>query len=214
MAKNRGRTRRERKSSGSRNEKLANYFIVTDAEKTEKNYIEGLKKSLPIDKQERITIKIRTGIKSYKIVEYCEKEMNANPVYSETWIVIDRDEVTGFDEIVRRAEKRGIKVAWSNPCIETWFSAYLGNIVTDSKSKNCIKSFEKIHKKHIGCKYEKKDEKIYEKLIKYGDEEKAIERAERMYTKFKEDNKKLPTEMYPCTMLHKLVYDIKRRANE
>ncbi len=33
------------------------------------------------------------------------------------WIVFDCDEIKDFDEIVREAEKKGIGVGWSNPCI-------------------------------------------------------------------------------------------------
>lgn len=34
------------------------------------------------------------------------------------WIVFDRDQVQGFDEIIAKAEREGIQVGWSNPCFE------------------------------------------------------------------------------------------------
>ena len=48
--------------------------------------------------------------------------------YRIPWIVFDRDQVQGFDEIIAKAEREGIQVGWSNPCFEIdvcifWFHA-------------------------------------------------------------------------------------------
>lgn len=97
--------------------KLGNYIIFTDTEKTEKNYFEGLSKSIPLDMQDNIKIKVFHS-KTIDLVEECKNRASLEPQYSEPWIVLDRDLVPKFDELIEIATVEGIKVGWSNPCIE------------------------------------------------------------------------------------------------
>ena len=41
--------------------------------------------------------------------------------YDQIWCVFDRDEHPNFESAVNLAERHGIRVAVSNPCIELWF---------------------------------------------------------------------------------------------
>ena len=83
---------------------LGYYIIVTDAAKTEKYYFEGLRNSLPPDLARKLTIKVHAGIVPGELVSYCLKQVAINPQYAEPWLVIDRDEVAGFDDLIAEAE--------------------------------------------------------------------------------------------------------------
>ena len=54
--------------------------------------------------------------------------------YCISWIVFGRDQVQGFDEIIKEAEDKGIQVDWLNPCFEIWMYAYFGSrpVIQDS----------------------------------------------------------------------------------
>ena len=41
-------------------------------------------------------------------------------MYSQVWVVFDKDDFDDFDEAVALAEKYGFKVAWSNQSFEYW----------------------------------------------------------------------------------------------
>lgn len=51
------------------NWRLGNYLIITDAKKTEKLYMEGLKDSLPKSIRNQLQIKVVTNISTDKLVE-------------------------------------------------------------------------------------------------------------------------------------------------
>ena len=60
------------------------------------------------------------------------------------WIVFDRDQVIGFDEIISEAEKKGIQVGWSNPCFEIWMYAYFGAMPAIQDSWTCCSDVGRI----------------------------------------------------------------------
>ena len=159
---------------------LGYYFIVTDTKETEKNYIDGLKKSIPKELQGRLSIKV-IETKTNNLVEKAIELASINPQYGEIWILFDRDEVERFDDIIKLAEEKGINVGWTNPCIEEWFCAYFGKMPTYQDSVSCCKGFEKIYQKNVDQKYVKSDVNIYEKLNRYGDEKNAIKTAQKKY---------------------------------
>ena len=113
---NEGRKKRG-ENSRHRSELLGYYLIVTDAEETEKNYFTGLRDSLPSDVRPKIRLKIISRVKTDKLVEVVENERAQIAQYTDAWIVLDRDKVVPFDNIIEQAEKRDIHVGWSNPCI-------------------------------------------------------------------------------------------------
>lgn len=127
------------------------------------------------------------------------------------WIVFDRDQVKDFDEIIRLAEKNDINAGWSNPCFEIWMYAYFGEMPAIRESYTCCNRFAEKFEKVAGQKYLKKDRDIYRKMLRYGDEEKAIEAAKRCYKKCLEDGKKKPSEMWPVSMVYRLVGEIQRK---
>ena len=190
---------------------LGYYFVVTDAKATEKNYLQGLKNSLPEEMQKRVVIRISQAQTKY-LVDSCISQAALQPQYSEPWIVFDRDQVSNFDTIVREAQNHGINVGWSNPCIEIWFDAYFGQMHGYQESKQCWLRFAETYNRVTGLEYNKSDEHIYEIMNKYGDEEKAIEIAQLRINSYLDSGIYNPSDMCPGTTLFLLVKDIKKRV--
>lgn len=108
--------RRKREERSQRKPELGYYYIVTDTKETEKNYMEGLRKSIPAALQGKIVIKV-VEKPTKELVDEAERLAALNPQYSEPWILFDRDEVKDFDAIIALAESKDIHVGWTNPCI-------------------------------------------------------------------------------------------------
>lgn len=190
---------------------LGYYFIVTDTEETEQNYMYGLRDYIPKELQGKLVIKV-VKTKSNNLVNEARNLASVSPQYGEIWIVFDRDKVKNFDEIICQAEDKGVKVGWTNPCIEEWFNAYFGAMPTYNDSVACCNGFAQTFKRITAQEYVKSAKDIYEKLIRYGDEEQAIKLADQKYNEHISNGNEKPTEMCPCTTLHCLVREIKTKT--
>ena len=215
MAKNnRVGKRKSRRQVEEVEPKLGHYSIVTDTEETEKNYFYGLRDSLPVDLQRNIVIKVSPKVLTHKLVKKCLEISRYNPSYSEPWIIFDRDEVKDFDKIIDDAERNGINVGWSNPCFEVWLSSYFGNIPYTDTSVKCCNEFSNIYKKKTNIDYKKSNENLYRNLIKFGNEDKAIERSKNKRKNFERDGINKPSEMFPCTTVDALVEEIRNKIEK
>lgn len=204
-----GKRRDRNQRVGIRVPELGYYLIVTD---TEENYFEGLRDSIPEELKDCLVIKVekaRTAELVKRVLELTEKESQ----YRIPWIVFDRDQVENFDEIIQAAEKNGIGAGWSNPCFEIWMYAYFGEMPAMQESDICCDRFAERYEKVTG-QYFKKDKDIYRKLVQYGDEEKAVQIAERCYKKCVDDGKATPSEMWPACMVQRLVEEIQEKVRK
>ena len=202
--------RKTRDSFPKRTPDLGHYFIVTDTEETEENYLYGLRDSLPLELRSRIVIQV-SQVPTNRLVRECLEKAALDPQYAQPWIVFDRDRVKNFDKIISQAETFGIHIGWSNPCIEIWFDAYFGKIHSYSDSVTCCRKFADTFKTKTEQEYKKSNRQIYALLCQYGDETKAIQIAEHRLTACLLNNTK-PSEMVPCTTLHRLVGEIRQKA--
>lgn len=192
---------------------LGYYFIVTDTKETEQNYMYGLRDSIPEELQGKLVIKV-IKTKTKDLVDEAINLASLNPQYGETWIIFDRDQVQKFDEIIYQANQKGIKVGWTNPCIEAWFSAYFGSMPTYQDSVSCCAGFGKTFEQASGQKYIKSDRDIYQKLNRFGDETTAIDLAQRKFEEHRANCKDKPSEMCPCTTVHWLVGEVKSKIEK
>lgn len=204
MSRNPRLNKRVKRTTGTRSSKLEHYIILTDAEKTECNYINGLKENLSEELRDKIEIKVINKIRPQNIVNRAVEEKNKKNNFSNVWIIIDRDEVAKFDELLNNARKNDIKVAWSNPCIELWFSAYFGDMKYTDTSEKCIEKFEKLLEKVSKNKYKKNNQEIYGLLIKHGNEEEAIKLAKVKMREYFAENAKA-SGYNPGSTVYKLV---------
>ena len=196
---------------GTRIPELGYYLIVTDTEETEKNYFEGLRDSIPVELKDHLVIKVERA-KTAELVKRAMELNDAESQYRIPWIVFDRDQVKDFDEIIRLAEGNDINAGWSNPCFEIWMFAYFGEMPAIKESYICCERFAEKFEKVTRKKYSKNDRDIYRKLVQHGDEEKAIQIAKRYYKKCIEDGKMKPSEMWPASIVQRLVEEIRRKV--
>ena len=82
------------------------------------------------------------------------------------------------------------------------------------ESWTCCSEFGKVYESRTGQKYSKADSNIYRRICKNGNEEKAIRIAQQKFEQCKREGKVKPSEMWPCTTVHELVGEIKRKINK
>ena len=193
--------------------KLGYYFIVTDTKETEQNYMHGLRDSIPQELRGNLVINV-IKTKTKNLVEEAQNLASLNPQYGEIWIIFDRDQVQGFDDIISEALSKGINVGWTNPCIEEWFSAYFGTMPTYNNSVACCEGFEQIFERIAQQKYIKSDPAIYAKLNRFGNEKEAIQLATQKMHEHEMNCKGKPSEMCPGTTVHLLVDEIKSKIEK
>lgn len=220
---NRKGQRKTRDQARFRIPKLKYYLVFTDTDETEKNYLEGLRNEIPNDLRRNLVIKIMPKEKTEDLVNKCLSVLSKDSQLREPWIVLDYDNRQDFDAIVELAEKNGIFVAWSNPCIETWFLAYFGKIPTIHESQQYCKHFCEVFKEKLNLtspkskKFTKSDYKndreIYTKLKKFGDEENAFKVVENKRKEHERNKIKKASEKCPCTQIDQLVKEIRRRID-
>lgn len=190
---------------------LGYYLIVTDTEATERCFFTGLHQAMPKDVRNKLVIKV-IETKTRTMIDKCMELMAYEAQYRIPWIVFDRDQVQGFDDIIAEAVNKGIHVGWSNPCFEIWMSAYFGSMPAIKDSWTCCSDFGRVYENKTGRKYSKADEQMYGKLSKAGDEEKAIKIAQHKLEQCIREGKTKPSEMCPCTTVHELVGEIKGKV--
>lgn len=203
--------RKPREAFRTRVPDLGYYFIVTDTEETEANYMYGLRDSLPKEFQGRIVIKVSKA-KTQELVKTCRDQAALEPQYGQPWIVFDRDRVVNFDAIIEQAIREGVNVGWSNPCIEIWFDSYFGKMHSYNDSVTCCRKFGETFKQRTGQEYHKDSRQIYAVLNRFGDEVKAIQIAESRLQGHLKDGIDRPSEMCPCTTVHTLVNEIQQKT--
>lgn len=96
---------------------LGYYLIVTDTEATECCFFTGLHQALPEDVRNKLVIKV-VETKTRTMIDKCLELTAYDAQYRIPWIVFDRDQVQGFDEIIKEAEDKGVQAGWSNPCLK------------------------------------------------------------------------------------------------
>lgn len=192
---------------------LGYYLIVTDTQGTERCFFNGLQNSLPTETQGKLVIRV-VETKTREMIEKCMELTAYEAQYRMPWIVFDRDQVKDFNEIIREAKEKGIGVGWSNPCFEIWMYAYFGSMPAIHESWTCCTEFGKVYENKIGKKYSKTDASMYSKLCKNGNEEKAIKIATQKLEQCIREGKTKPSEMCPCTTVHKLVDEIQSKIRK
>jgi hypothetical protein len=190
---------------------LEYHLIICEGTQTEPNYFKALKEIITGKDQEKISIKvIGKGRGTNNLLKEAIKEVEKSTNYiSNVWLIYDKDEFTdeSFNEVVEQCKQLNkendviYNPIWSNESIETWILLHFIKFDTKMGRKDCIKKInENFAKNNLG-KYQKNDIKIYDKLKPYQSE--AIRNAKWLEKKYGETI--LPSEMNPCTKVHKLV---------
>lgn len=213
--------RRARKESKRRVEfksKRKFYLIVCEGEKTEPNYFESLKSSLPKGVLELTHIDIDgTGRNTMSIIQeaiklrkkYKEKYLRK---IDKVWAVFDKDSFpdSNFNNAINKGEnsKPKINCAWTNEAFELWYLLHFNYYNTAIPREQYQKLIEKEINNASGktdFKYEKNSTFMFELLNRYGCQARAIQNAmklENLYTdtSYAKHN--------PCTRVHILIKEL------
>ncbi|MCC6520852.1 RloB domain-containing protein [Candidatus Nomurabacteria bacterium] len=174
--------------------------VFTEGTKTEPNYFNSIRNELRLNE---IEIKV-DGLKrsTTSLVEWVierKNELSRTDEDTEWWVVFDRDDHTGFNQAIQKAEVEGINVAYSNECFELWFILHFEFLNT---AIGRTKYYEKLTEL-LSQKYDKSTSDIYD-LIK-DRESIAIRNAKNLEKMHSDAGIASCEKMDPSTSVYKLV---------
>lgn len=194
----------------------ANYLIVCEGKKTEPNYFNGLKKRINEKYGSKVDVLIPnieikgTGENTTALVKHTERYVNqSNKRYGQVWVVFDKDDYSDdqFDKAIRICD---YNVAWSNPNFELWLLSHLKKVNKYISKGDILKELDKEFQKNGLGKYEKNDDKIFDKLTKDNGLDKAIQNCESMELLNKDGQ---ASKRNPMTKVYKVVEGLKEYLN-
>jgi hypothetical protein len=157
--------------------------VPQKAESKEERYkINALHKMIDSDEMEEIPLGLESAgtlkvfvlyPKLQEVLDKCsvffiDELTDYDAQYRIPWIVFDRDQVQGFDEIIEEAASKGIQVGWSNSCFEIWMYVYFGSMPTIQDSWTCYSEFGRVYETKTGQKYSKTMENCVKPGMKKG----------------------------------------------
>lgn len=185
-------------------------LIVSEGIKTEVTYFTSIKESIQerykdnliVDKIDIFTKGAGRG--TMEVVQYALKSKNRH-TYSDVWVVIDKDEFVDFDEAIKKAEKEGLSVAWSNQSFELWYLLHFQNVSAAMINTTLVERLTTHQQRLRGNndKYLKSSPILYEDIKE--NMPKAIERSEQLLNRHFDDGIILPSKMNPATTVHHLM---------
>ena len=195
---------KKRKSSGqgyqprrvNTREPLPRFLIVCEGEKTEPAYFDGFR--VP-----SVTIEIvGLGKDPLTLVERAIDRRSKDP-YDQVWCVFDRDEVPAerFNQALLLAQRRQIKVAYSNQAFELWYLLHFHYCDVAQARHDYGNGLSR----QLGRVYQKNDPALYRELLPRQDV--AIRHAERLLAEYNPAN---PAADDPSTTVHLLVQELNR----
>lgn len=199
-----------------RTPKPNSFLIVSEGEKTEPLYFDGLanyinqKYGNSVDVEKPIITTKGEGKCTVSLVEATAKIVSRAPImYSQVWVVFDKDDFYDFDKAIELAQANGYKVAWSNQSFEYWI--YLHFNYSDSalhRDDWCYKLSQLFKARGINKNgYQKNDPNVFDVAITQGSLNFAINNATRIEKVYNTSQK--PSQCDPCTKVHHLILELK-----
>lgn len=205
---------KERKKE-QRTPKPNSFLIVSEGTKTEPMYFDGLAKYINekygkgIDSEKPLIVPQGEGRCTVSLVQETERIVSrAKILYSQVWVIFDKDDFSDFDEAIELAEDLGYRTGWSNQSFEYWI--YLHFNYSDSALHRdvWVEKLSKLFKEwNINPKgYPKNNPNIFNIATEHGSLKAAIANAKRVATHY--DGLK-PSKCDPCTTVHNLILELK-----
>lgn len=216
VLKRRARTEKKRKVEFKSKRKF--YLIVCEGEKTEPNYFDALKSSLPKGVLELTNIDIDgTGKNTLSIIEEAKKlRDNYQKKYlrkiDKVWAVFDKDSfpARNFNNAINKGENSKPKInrAWTNEAFELWYLLHF-NFYNTGISRH---QYQKLLEKEIcqasgksDYKYKKNSLEMFAILNEFGSQEKAIKYSENLVELYTDRSF---SNLNPCTKVHILIKEL------
>lgn len=191
------------------------YLIVTEGERTEPLYFNGLISRIKqhtcggiLEVLPHISIH-GEGNSTTSLINKADEYVNKSKIlYQHVWIVFDKDDFLDFDDAIQLAKEKGYHVAWSNQSFEYWI--YLHFHYSDSAlhRHEWNNKLDEIFKQYdLGDRtYQKNYENIYDLLNTYSSTYTAIKNAKRRLANFYKHD--APSSCDPATTVHILVENL------
>ncbi|MEL7644822.1 MAG: RloB family protein [Anaerolineaceae bacterium] len=131
------------------------FLIVCEGQETEKNYFERFHAP---NKYVKVVGKGKTT--ENLIIEALKLRNDGE--YDQVWLVFDKDDISveTFEKTIVGAEKKGLKVAYSNQAFELWFVLHFEYLHSAIDRKAYLEKLNNC----LGFKYEKTDADMYDHL--------------------------------------------------
>ena len=217
------REERKRRKHEYRPINTNSFLIVTEGERTETLYLEGIQKKIKekmdgrIDVIEIPVIDIHgEGCGTGKLIEVTERIVKeAKILYQNVWVVFDKDDFDDFDVAIQLGKEKGYQVAWSNQSFEYWLYLHFNYSDSALHRYDWNEKLNEIFKQYnLGDgTYRKNYDNIYDLVNVYDGVNSAIRNAKRRMAGFV-DERDIPSQYDPGTMVYKLVEDLKRYLDE
>lgn len=214
--------RQETSKRPTRDLSIRNLFrIFCEGENTEPEYF----KSFPVNTETKVDAIGLARSKSSlveKTIELLTKDkmlpkMTDFDEDRQLWVVFDYDtkgdanEEQDFNKAVNLAQRKGIKVAYSNDSFELWFLLHY-QYQTAALTRH---EYYKFLSDNLGCNYEKEGKaKEFSSSLYYmllGTQTTAIQNARRLYA---EKSQEVYSKQNPCTTVHLLVEELNKCLKE
>lgn len=210
------RSRLGPRKKGNNDPKPNSFLIVSEGEKTEPLYFQGLADHINgtdikrINAVEKPTIDPEgIGRSTVKLVSEAKKLVARGKIhYSQVWIVFDKDDFQDFDEAIRLAQSYGYHVAWNNRSFEFWIFLHFHYSDSDLNQNDWVEKISEIFKRE-GINpngYQKNDKDVFTIATTKGSLKEAVKRAERIEKLFPTNLS--PSRCSPCTKVHKLIKEL------
>lgn len=217
------REERKRRKHEYRPINTNSFLIVTEGERTEPLYLKGIQKKIKekmdgrIDVIEIPVIDIHgEGCGTGKLIEVTERIVKeAKILYQNVWVVFDKDDFDDFDVAIQVGKEKGYQVAWSNQSFEYWLYLHFNYSDSALHRHDWNEKLNEIFKQYnLGDgTYRKNYDNIYDLVNVYDGVNSAIRNAKRRMAGFV-DERDIPSQYDPGTMVYKLVEDLKRYLDE
>ena len=217
------REERKRRKHEYRPINTNSFLIVTEGERTEPLYLKGIQKKIKEKMDGRIdVIEIPVldihgeGCGTGKLIEVTERIVKeAKILYQNVWVVFDKDDFDDFDVAIQLGKEKGYQVAWSNQSFEYWLYLHFNYSDSALHRYDWNEKLNEIFKQYnLGDgTYRKNYDNIYDLVNVYDGVNSAIRNAKRRMAGFV-DERDIPSQYDPGTMVYKLVEDLKRYLDE
>ena len=209
------RGRPSQRKSGGRTPKPNSFLIVSEGEKTEPFYFEGLAKYIndkygnSIDVEKPTIEPLGQGKSTVKLVNETTKIVaRAKIMYSQIWVVFDKDEFPDFDKAITLANELGYNVAWNNQSFEYWIFLHFHYADSAINRDDWEEKISDIFKRRkINPKgYHKNDPNVFTIATEKGSLKDAVKRAQKIESTYPAGT--LPSRCDPCTKVHHLILEL------
>lgn len=202
-------SRRDRFNRFARNidqktiEENKSILIVCEGQQTEPLYFEAFEVYSASVKV------IGTGKNTESLVNEAMKYIGE---YDEVWCVFDKDSFKSqqFNNACKKAEEKGMRVAYSNESFELWYLLHFQFLESKIDRKTCIEKLNRTFKEKFGETYRKNDRFNFERLKPL--QNTAVKHAKRLAKNY--SSHETPAQRFPVTYVYELVEELSKLSRE